>query len=462
VSRPASLLAEPGVRDRLECPAGETRLLLQPAPPVPAERLLASAAGDGYLWAPPGGAEWAGVGECLTLTAPGEARFASIRRQAEPVWRGLRVEGGDGAPSTRLFGGFAFQPGGAEQEHWRGFGDARFVLPRYSYVRDGERAWLGLALVAEDTAEARERWLLEWERLGSALAQVTPAETAPVGARVLSRDEPSAADWTRLVDGIRAGIAAGRVEKVVAARRLSITLEPAPDPVSLLARLRRVSPSTTRFAFRRGAATFLGATPERLLARRGLSLETEALAGSIRPGPATARRLLASGKDHHEHELVVRDLLRVLEPLARSLEYSGQPRVQELRHVLHLRTPVLAELREPHHVLELVERLHPTPAVGGVPRTEALAWIAEHERRPRGWYAGPVGWFDAAGDGEFSVALRSGLLLGSTAHLYAGGGIVADSDAAGELAETQLKLAALLDALTGSDVDPAAPPAGGE
>jgi isochorismate synthase EntC len=130
--------------------------------------------------------------------------------------------------------------------------------------------------------------------------------------------------------------------------------------------------------------------------------------------------------------------------------------------VLHLRTPVLAELREPHHVLELVERLHPTPAVGGVPRTEALAWIAEHERRPRGWYAGPVGWFDAAGDGEFSVALRSGLLLGSTAHLYAGGGIVADSDAAGELAETQLKLAALLDALTGSDVDPAAPPAGGE
>jgi len=462
MSRPSSLLAEPSaVRSPFpDLGAGQTLLRWRAAPPAPAERLLALGPG-GYLWAPPGEPEWAGVGECFTLTASGEERFEALQRQAESFWQGLRVEGDDAAPPPRLFGGFAFRAGGADAAHWRGFGDAGFVLPRHTYVRDGERAWLGLALRDSDSPADRERLRVEWERLSAALAHAVPEESAAAGTRVLSRDEPSVAEWTRLVDGIRAGIAAGRVEKVVAARQLSIALEPAPDCVTLLSRLRRVSPSTTRFAFRRGAATFLGATPERLLSLRGLSLETEALAGSISPGPTTARRLLASGKDHHEHELVVRDLLRVLGPLARILEYSGTPRVQELRHVLHLRTPVHAKLRAPHHVLDLVARLHPTPAVGGVPRDRALAWIAENERDPRGWYAGPVGWFDAAGDGVFAVALRSAVVLGATAHLYAGGGIVADSDAVSELAETQLKLGALLDALAGAEPDAVAPPSGG-
>ena len=129
------------------------------------------------------------------------------------------------------------------------------------------------------------------------------------------------------------------------------------------------------------------------------------------------------------------------------LSYPSRPEVRRLRHVLHLRTPIIARLHDPCHVLELVARLHPTPAVGGVPTEAALAWIREHEPDERGWYAGPVGWLDAEGDGSFAVALRSGVLEPGRVHLYAGNGIVRGSHAESELAETRLKLASLLAAL---------------
>jgi isochorismate synthase EntC len=124
-----------------------------------------------------------------------------------------------------------------------------------------------------------------------------------------------------------------------------------------------------------------------------------------------------------------------------------RPEVRTLRHVLHLHTPICAVLREPAHVLQLVEQLHPTPAVGGVPVDAAVDWIAREEIAPRGWYASPVGWFDAEGDGRFAMALRSGVLSGHHAHLFAGSGIVRQSDATSELEETRLKLQSLFAAL---------------
>jgi isochorismate synthase EntC len=144
---------------------------------------------------------------------------------------------------------------------------------------------------------------------------------------------------------------------------------------------------------------------------------------------------------------VVRELLHTLAPLSDSIEHRPVPEVHVLRHVAHLRTRLHGTLNSQRHVLELVERLHPTPAVAGVPTERALAWIAEHEPDERGWYAGPVGWFDARGDGDFVVALRSGVLSGKHLALYAGAGIVRGSEADSELAETRWKLAALLGAL---------------
>ena len=234
----------------------------------------------------------------------------------------------------------------------------------------------------------------------------------------------------------------------MAARRADVELPQPIDPLAVLARLSHDFPTCNRFAFRRDGVTFLGATPERLIARRGLEIETEALAGSIKAGREDqAEQLLSSSKDLEEHMLVVREILRHLEPRCARIDHPDRPQIRRLRHVLHLLTPITGTLREPAHVLELVAALHPTPAVGGVPSRESVKWILEHEPAARGWYASPIGWFDAAGDGEFAVALRSGLVHDRRAWIYAGAGIVRDSDPVKEYQETGLKQKALLGAL---------------
>jgi isochorismate synthase EntC len=218
----------------------------------------------------------------------------------------------------------------------------------------------------------------------------------------------------------------------------------------------------------------VGATPERLIRRRGDDVDSEALAGSIaRPARAAATAppadashpfgampegegwddralamaLLDSAKDRGEHDLVVKAIEQGLGPWCREMSMPDTPAVRTLRHVIHLHTPVHGTLFAPRHVLALAAALHPTPAVGGTPTAAALSWIATHEPAARGWYAAPVGWFDADGDGELAVAIRSGLIDDASATLYAGAGIVRDSDAAAEWAETEVKLRALSGAL---------------
>ena len=159
--------------------------------------------------------------------------------------------------------------------------------------------------------------------------------------------------------------------------------------------------------------------------------------------------MMASSKEREEHQLVVQAILKALEPFCDSLRSAPEPSVRELPNVLHMQTPIEGHLRDSTHILSLVQALHPTPAVGGVPTNEAIQWIVEHEALARGWYSAPVGWTDAAGDGEFVVALRSGLLRDGKAWVYAGAGIMADSDPDAEYAETELKMQALLGALHG-------------
>jgi isochorismate synthase len=181
--------------------------------------------------------------------------------------------------------------------------------------------------------------------------------------------------------------------------------------------------------------------------------ETAAIAGSIARGgsPAEdqmlARTLVASTKDRGEQAVVVRALSAALERLCESVEIAPEPEILQLENVQHLRTTLRGRLRDERPVLDLVRILHPSPAVGGFPRERALAAMQGREAEPRGWYAGPIGWMDENGDGEFWVAIRSALLHGNEAALYAGAGIVADSDPEAELAETRLKLQPMLTAL---------------
>lgn len=425
-----------------------------PAPLAPAAALW-QLAGDAVLWeARDSDHAISGVGvtAAIALGSPaasshvgGIARFDDVAAAGSALLA-RTVTIGDG-PAARLLGGFAFVRGGASTGSWAGFGDAWFALPRWTYERRGHAAWLVLAIGA---ADARDRSRLHAEHAAAMSALTTPL-AAPHARAEATRDLPLER-WAHAIDDIRASIAAGRTRKVVAARTRRVELTGPVDAAAVLAELGRRHPDCTRFGIRRGTAAFVGATPERLIRRAGPAVDSEALAGSIARPAGTdttelAAALLSSNKDRGEHDLVVRAIEHALGPWCDELVVPPTPTVRALRHVLHLHTPVRGTLFAPRHVLALAAALHPTPAVGGTPTAEALAWIAAHEPATRGWYAAPVGWFDATGDGDLSVAIRSGLIDGTTATLHAGAGIVRDSDAAAEWAETEVKLRALSGAL---------------
>jgi len=283
-------------------------------------------------------------------------------------------------------------------------------------------------------------------RSDDAVAEPAPEPEPGLGVLRVIDERPDRAGWDRTVGLFAGAVGRGRIDKVVLARRVVFRAEADLDVVGALRHLARTAPESTTFAFVRGGSTFLGATPERLVRTVGRSFETVAIAGSAPRGQdpledaGFAAALLASEKEREEHAVVV-DMLRTsLTPVAEVLQVAEVPAILPLRHVQHLATPVTGRLRDEAGLLALGERLHPTPAVGGAPSDVALALITEHEGFDRGWYAGPIGWLGADGDGELMVALRCGLIRGSQVTLFAGCGIVADSDPGREWEESRLKL----------------------
>jgi salicylate biosynthesis isochorismate synthase/menaquinone-specific isochorismate synthase len=250
-------------------------------------------------------------------------------------------------------------------------------------------------------------------------------------------------------------IRVGEIEKVVLAREVVIRAGSAHDPAAIFAAIREGFPSCFNFCVGTPEAAFIGASPELLVRVAGRSVSTVGLAGSTRRSsdPAVddhlAEKLLTSSKDRGEQGLVVEGIVKALSRLSVWVEAAEEPGIVKVANIQHLATPVVAQLAQPRTAIELAGTLHPTPAVGGEPWKRASIVMDEVEGLDRGWYAGPVGWMDGSGDGEFCVALRSALLRDREAHLYAGVGVVADSDPAAELAETEIKLGALLPLIGG-------------
>jgi isochorismate synthase len=292
---------------------------------------------------------------------------------------------------------------------------------------------------------------------------VTVRRDAPALEGPRQREVPDAATWRGTVARAVAAIRGGALEKVVLAREVRARADEPFDVTAVVRRLRAAYPSCRVFAVWRGDRAFVGATPERLVRLDGRRVAADVLAGSIGRGATPTEdarqgeRLRASAKDRAEHAVVRRALREGLAELCDDVTGPEEPALLSVSNVHHLHTPLEARLREGRTLLELVARLHPTPAVGGAPRAAALAFLREHEEVDRGWYAGPVGWLGHDGGGEFAVALRSALVHGAEATLYAGCGVMADSDPAGEYAETALKLRPMQAALA---LPPDAPAAG--
>jgi menaquinone-specific isochorismate synthase len=403
-----------------------------------------------FAWAA-GDRTVAGGGAAARITAGGSDRFGTVREQARALFARLTADVPD--PVTpRLYGGFAFTDahGADTSDTWTGYPGAMFVLPAVQLSRTPEGAWLTTAATGVDGAATAAARLDRWRARLAALPAVDPAP--PPGVSTLSYT-PSRERWRSQVRAAVERIRAGDLEKVVLAQSLTATLARPAVPADIVARLSEPYPDCDRFLFapERGGS-FFGATPERLVSVRDDRVETEALAGSIGRGESAAEderlatQLRESEKNRHEQALVAEAIRDQLETVADDIE-TGDRVVRRLASVQHLRTPLRGRLCRDAHVLDLVEALHPTPAVGGLPPDAALATIRETEAFDRGWYAAPVGWFDAEGNGTFSVAIRSGVAHDRQVTTVAGAGIVADSDPDREWEELQLKYRPVLDEL---------------
>ncbi len=402
------------------------------------------------------GSALAALGVVTTIEASGPDRFTAVaHRWQETVADALTV-GEDGPPGSGLtaVGGFAFAPDGGAAPAWDGFAPASLVVPELSLTRRAGTSWLTVnaAVAPDDTVEdvlARVEG-----RLASLRSAALPLfDPAPTGRFEVSSPLAPAhfeAAVSRAVEQIRAG----KLVKVVLAREVEVRAPASHDPAAVFSVLRDAYPSSFVFAVGRGTATFIGATPELLVRREGHRATTVALAGSTRRSADPAvddhlgEALLRSDKDREENAIVARRIARALRPHAVWVAAAPEPVVVRVANIQHLACPIRAQLASPLSAVELVSLLHPTPAVGAEP-ARALSLIPALEGMDRGWYAGPIGWTDASGDGEFCVGLRSALLRDRVANCYAGCGIVADSEPAAELAESELKLGVMLPALTG-------------
>jgi isochorismate synthase len=364
----------------------------------------------------------------------GNDRLAAAGR----IWRRLaNGSGSDGvqAPGTGLvaIGGFAFQPGREPAGPWRGFPGLLFRVPALTVTRVRGRSFA--------TGDTR---LLELA--GSFRGR--PARQLEVEA---VRAEHS---WLRAVGSAVERLRRGEAEKVVLAREVIAHGDGVIAAGPVARALRASYPACFTYMLSGADGTALvGASPELLVRRSGSRATCQPMAGSIARGhdeaedEALASRLLESAKDAAEHRLTARTVAESLAPASVSVE-RGEPEVVRFTNIQHLATTVRAQLRlPPGNVLELGSLLHPTPAVNGVPGPAACRLIGELEEMERGWYAGGVGWIDGRGDGELAVAIRCGLLWDDGARLYAGVGLMPDSDPDAELQETEIKLKALLGAL---------------
>lgn len=403
-----------------------------PAPNAPPLTWLTAQTADSRAyWHGRGGEDaWAGVG--LADQCSGPEALPRLRRRLASL----------DDPAVRYLGGTAFAPAAPVADEWSAFGGARFILPRFVFRRDDGTPTLSLFV-----RPGRDR-------LDAVLAEVAALREPVVGFGALplptSRtDAPDAEGWNVGLQAAFRAFARGELHKVVLARRATYGFDERLDALALLARLEAATPSCFHFALQPAhGSVFVGATPERLFRREGRRLWTEAVAGT-RPrlaDPAADARLrddlLASEKDRREHAYVTDRILDALAPFCAACD-ADDTRAMGLASKWHLHTAIRAGLKPDVDTFDLLDALHPTPAVGGTPTAPALARIAATEPFDRGWYAGPIGWV-SRDDAEFAVAIRSGLVrdteAGSALDLYSGAGIVRGSDPATEWAEIEDKI----------------------
>ena len=354
-----------------------------------------------------------------------------------------------------LFGGFTFDTENEVIDEWSNFPSSYFVVSTHQLVIRDDKAYISTYLVSEK--ENNEQRLAELRKERDSLihaAQVKEVKTYEKPT-LIGFSEPYKEDYLKSIEQVTSLIKRNEAKKVVIARSLALQFEKSITSLQILSHVSNEQPESFLFGLEHDSMLFYGASPERLVKVNNGQAYSSCVAGSIKRG-ATAdedeqfgKGLLNDAKNLGEHAYVVDMITKTFEENCEYVSVPDGPTLLKIRDIQHLFTPVEGKLNKNTSILQLVKSLHPTPALGGVPRKEAMEVIRKYEPMNRGLYAAPIGWVDAAGNGEFAVAIRSATLIQDKAYLYAGGGIVADSEPKSEYEETLVKFRPMLRALGG-------------
>ncbi|ABZ74731.1 isochorismate synthase [Shewanella halifaxensis HAW-EB4] len=349
----------------------------------------------------------------------------------------------------RYYGGVAFD---RRNESWPDFGKAHFVLPRIELRRSGNdyKLLVNLNFTEQEFTQEIDDALQSLQALDAPKPLAPPNKVALMGRS----DRPDRYRWDELVNRVTHPKFIEDTPKVVLSRLTQLEINEQVDPWMLLACWQGRNPNSFQFGFQFSPdSTFISCTPERLYRRRQRELFTEALAGTTIRGlnqeedKALAQELLDDTKNSHENQLVRQHIVDVLNPLSNYVGAEETPTVFKLSHIQHLHRSIRAELKPGVNDFQLIQALHPTPAVGGLPKESAMNFIRQQEGYVRGWYAGACGYFNKY-ESEFAVAIRSALIEPGRINLFAGAGIVAGSEADKEWTELENKLTTILSILT--------------
>jgi len=396
-----------------------------------------------FLWDSAPGLCLAASGRCNSLELSGPRRF-ELAQRFSAVSLGRLAAPQHCPPLARPRVLLAFSFFDSPLQEGEGVPGVQAVLPRWQLSRQGRHCWLRLQRTLGGDVSARSLAEELWEQ-AARLAQLPADPCAAAGDAA----GPAVINGSAWQEGYRSVVErgldlveAGELRKLVLAVRQQLQLAQPLDPLRLLAQLRERQPGSCRFLWQRAdGPALLGASPERLLTVRQGQLRSDALAGTAPVGP-NADQLLHSDKDRREHELVVEAITAVLQQSGLTPRRPRHPRLARHGQLMHLHTPITAALGD-QQPLAVAAALHPTPAVAGLPRREAMAALRSLEPFERGYYAAPIGWIDSEGDTELRVAIRSGSLQGQRLELTAGAGLVPGSAVERELAEVALKLGVL-------------------
>ncbi|WP_077615760.1 isochorismate synthase [Caenibacillus caldisaponilyticus] len=404
------------------------------------------------FWHVRGERSFSAVGKAVDMHGNGGERFKSPEKFKREWSNRVVSAASHGGPGPFLTGGFSFFDDVSPSGPWTSFGSVAFVLPRYLLIAESGKKWLMMnAVIAPDADPVRL-----FKRMTEDIRQLMKENGGDEQeVRIVDRIPDRREDWIAAVERARQRINEGDLEKVVLSRTVTIKTDGPIRPEAVLRRLVAGEAGRFIFAFERGGTAFVGATPERLVKRCGQRLISDCLAGTAARGgtPEDDERLgnelLGDVKNLAEHRFVVEMIRTTLSGFCERLSVPDRPRLMKTNSVQHLYTPIEGEVKTGVALLDAVRALHPTPAMGGTPRDAALEVIQKWERHERGWYASPIGWLDLEDNGDFAVAIRSALIHQDEACLYAGCGIVKDSEPMKEYEETEIKFRPMIKALGG-------------